>query len=52
MQGFIERLDGGAPATPGQPLVRTVLYDGEAPTIVEVTLPRSVHWDVVTVLTD
>ncbi len=52
MQGFIERLDGGAPATPGQPLVRTVLYDGEAPTIVEVTLPRSVHWDVMTVLTD
>lgn len=52
MQSFIERLDGGAPATPGQPIVRTVVYDGEAPTIVEVTLPKGVHWDVVTALTD
>ncbi|HEY8320079.1 MAG TPA: hypothetical protein VIG76_14760 [Amnibacterium sp.] len=52
MQSFIERLDGGAPATPGQPVVRTVVYDGEAPTIVEVTLPKGVHWDVVTALTD
>jgi len=51
MQTFIERLDGGVPATPGQPIVRTVVYDGEPPTILEVTLPKGVHWDVVTAFT-
>jgi len=53
MQSFIERLDDGAVrGIPGLPMVRTVVYDGEAPTVLELTVPKGVHWDVVAVFTD
>lgn len=51
MQSFFERLDGGSPATPGLPVVRTIVYDGEAPTIVQLAVPKGLHWDLVTVFT-
>ena len=53
MQSFIERLDDGAVrGVPGLPMVRTVVYDGEAPTVLELIVPRGVRWDVVAVFTD
>ena len=53
MQSFIERLDDGAVrGIPGLPMVRTVVYDGEAPTVLELTVPKGVRWDVVAVFTD
>jgi hypothetical protein len=52
MQSFVERLDDGTRGIPGVPMVRTVVYDGEAPTVLELTVPKGVHWDVVAVFTD
>ncbi|MCU1474260.1 MAG: hypothetical protein JWQ92_2328, partial [Amnibacterium sp.] len=52
MQSFIERLDDGTRGIPGLPLLRTVVYAGEAPTVLELTVPKGVHWDVVAVFTD
>jgi hypothetical protein len=52
MQSFIERIDDGARGLPGLPMVRTVVYDGEAPTVIELTVPKGVRWDVVAVFTD
>ncbi|HEV7624413.1 MAG TPA: hypothetical protein VGO26_09765 [Amnibacterium sp.] len=53
MRSFLERLDDGATrAIPGLPMVRTVVYDGEAPTVLVLTVPNGVRWDVVTDFTD
>jgi hypothetical protein len=51
---FIERLDAGdgVRARPGVPAVRTILYSGEAPTDLRLTVPRAVHWDLVVVFSD